>query len=260
MENNTVLFEKKGQVGVITLNRPDRYNAANTVLVKELLEVLDHVKDNDDIRAVVITGAGKGFCAGADMAEFGMVSPEEGRDYLINNYQPLMQKITTMPKPVIAAVNGTGAGVGASLALACDFRVMSERSGILFAFINVGLGPDGGGSWLLARQIGYSKALEYAIEGKKIDGETCSELGLCNKLVNNDRILSTAIDWATALAKRPTLAIGITKLDMQFALNNDLESTIAFEAHQQVAAFSSHDHKEGVAAFIQKRVPKYIGK
>jgi enoyl-CoA hydratase/carnithine racemase len=137
---------------------------------------------------------------------------------------------------------------------------MSEKSAILYAFINIGLGPDGGASWLLSRQVGYSKALEIAISGKKVFGEECLKLGLTNKLVDQESILSVAQAWAMELAKRPTLAIGITKEDIFHSMNNDLNSTIAFEAELQVLAFASHDLKEGVTAFVEKRLPKFLGK
>ena len=256
-----VLFEVNEGVALITLNRPDRYNAVNQDLVDEISESLDKAKNDDSIRAIVMTGAGKGFCAGADMMVFGeQVTPEQRRDYLIDQYQPLMSQFYNLNKPIIGAINGTAAGVGAAFALACDLRVMSEKSAILFAFINIGLGPDGGASWLLSRQVGYSKAFEIAISGKKVLGQQCLELGLTNRVVENEKILENAINWAKELANRPTLAIGITKQDIVHSMNNDLDSTIAFEAEQQVSAFKSHDLKEGVTAFIEKRKPNFRGK
>ena len=260
LKGKSVLFKKEGDIAIVTLNRPEKYNAVNDDLVDGINESIAKVQKDDSIRAMVITGAGKGFCSGADMNTFGNITPEEGRTYLTNTYGPLMRNLTTLKKPIIAAINGTAAGVGASIALACDFRVMSENSGLLYAFINIGLGPDGGASWLLARQVGYSRALQIAVEGEKIKGEECHRLGLTNKLVENDAIVSTAIDWAHRIAKLPTLAVGITKEDMFHAMDNDLYSTIAFEAERQTAAFASHDLVEGVSAFLQKRKPKFIGK
>ncbi len=256
-----VLFEVNEGVALIILNRPDRYNAVNQDLVDGISESLDKAKNDDSIRAIVMTGAGKGFCAGADMMVFGEeATPEQRRDYLIDQYQPLMSQFYNLNKPIIGAINGTAAGVGAAFALACDLRVMSEKSAILFAFINIGLGPDGGASWLLSRQVGYSKAFEIAISGKKVLGQQCLELGLTNRVVENEKILENAINWAKELANRPTLAIGITKQDIVHSMNNDLDSTIAFEAEQQVSAFKSHDLKEGVTAFIEKRKPNFRGK
>jgi|GEM_PF-73885 len=260
-DTNTVLFEKEGDIGVITLNRPERYNAVTDEIVSGITTAINKIRKDDDIRAVVITGAGKGFCAGADMAVFGQITPEEGRAYITSTYQPLMRTLFTLRKPIIGAINGTAAGVGASIALACDFRVMSESSALLYAFINIGLGPDGGGSWLLARQVGYSKALQITVEGKKIMGQECLGLGLTNKLVDNDtHLLGTARTWAHELAKLPTLAVGITKEDMFYAMGHDLYDTIAFEAEKQVSTFGSHDFTEGVNAFLEKRPAKFIGK
>ena len=259
--NESVLFEKEGDIGIITLNRPSRYNAVTDDVVNGITIAINKIRKDDDIRAVVITGAGKGFCAGADMAVFGQITPEEGRAYITSTYQPLMRTLFTLRKPIIGAINGTAAGVGASLALACDFRVMSESSALLYAFINIGLGPDGGGSWLLARQVGYSKALQIAVEGKKIMAKECLGLGLTNKLVQDDSdLLKTAKAWAHELAKRPTLAFGVTKEDMFYAMGHDLYDTIAYEAEKQVATFGSLDFAEGVNAFLEKRPAKFIGK
>ena len=256
-----VLYSVKEGVALITLNRPDRYNAVNQDLVDGISESLNKSKKDDSVRAIVLTGSGRGFCAGADMTVFGEeVTPEHRRDYIIDQYQPLMHQFFNLNKPIIGAINGTAAGVGAAFALACDLRVMSVKSAILYAFVNIGLGPDGGASWLLSRQVGYSRAFEIAISGKKVMGQQCLELGLTNKIVENDEIVNNAINWAKELANRPTLAIGIAKEDIFHSMNNDLNSTIAFEAERQILAFKSHDLKEGVTAFVEKRKPRFKGK
>ena len=259
LKTAAVLFEIEDDIAIITLNRPTKYNAVNQDLVEGLDEVIAKVRKTQDIRAIVLTGAGHGFSAGADLDTFGVLTPEEGSAHIIKTYQPLMRNLCTLKKPIIAAVNGTAAGVGAAIALACDFRVMSEQSALLYAFINIGLGPDGGASWLLARQVGYSKALEIAVEGQKIKGEECHRLGLTNKLVAEGELLNEAKNWAHRLAKRPTLAIGITKEAMFHAMNHDLYENITYEAKKQVAAFKSHDLVEGISAFKEKRLPKFIG-
>ena len=259
--DKAVLYEIDEGVAIIKLNRPDRYNAVNQDLVDGISQSLDRAKNDQSIRAIIITGSGKGFCAGADMTVFGAeVTPEQRRNYIINQYQPLMRQFFELNKPIIGAINGTAAGVGAAFALACDLRVMSEKSALLYAFINIGLGPDGGASWLLSRQVGYSKAFEIAISGKKVMGNECLKLGLTNKIVEDQEILSEAVCWAKKLAKKPTLAIGITKDDVFYSKNNDLDKTIAFEAERQVLAFKSYDLKEGVTAFIEKRKPIFKGK
>ena len=258
--DKAVLVEIEGSVAIITLNRPERYNAVNQDLLDGFNESFSIVENDDSVRAVILTGKGKGFCAGADMSTFGLITPEQSRDYIIEKYKPLMKRFLALKKPIIGAINGSAAGVGAAFALACDFRVMSKESSILYAFINIGLGPDGGASWLLSRQVGYSKALEIAICGKKILGEECLNLGLTNKIVEKDEVLNDAKKWAHELSVRPTLAIGIAKADMMYSMDNNLSDTIAFEAEEQVAAFNSHDLKEGVTAFIQKRPANFLGK
>ena len=258
--NKAVLIEIQDSIAIITLNRPDRYNSVNQDLLDRFNESFSIVENDDGIRAVVLTGNGKGFCAGADMSTFGLITPEQSRDYIVEKYKPLMKRFLGLKKPIIGAINGTAAGVGAAFALACDFRVMSKESAILYAFINIGLGPDGGASWLLSRQVGYSKALEIASSGKKVLGEECLSLGLTNKLVDNSEILDSAKKWAFDLSKKATIAIGITKQDMIFSLDNNLYDTIEFEAKEQVAAFYSHDLKEGVNAFLEKRKAKFLGK
>ena len=258
--NKAVLIEIQDSIAIITLNRPDRYNSVNQDLLDGFNESFSIVENEDSIRAVVLTGNGKGFCAGADMSTFVLITPEQSRDYIVEKYKPLMKRFLGLKKPIIGAINGTAAGVGAAFALACDFRVMSKESAILYAFINIGLGPDGGASWLLSRQVGYSKALEIASSGKKVLGEECLSLGLTNKLVDNSEILDSAKKWAFDLSKKATIAIGITKQDMIFSLDNNLYDTIEFEAKEQVAAFYSHDLKEGVNAFLEKRKAKFSGK
>jgi enoyl-CoA hydratase/carnithine racemase len=255
-----VLFEIEKGVATITFNRPERYNAVNQDLVDGLSESLLKCQQDQSIRAVVITGNGRGFCAGADLSVFAEnTTPEQRRDYIIDQYQPLMEQFFFLKKPIIGAINGTAAGVGAAFALACDFRIMSPESGILYAFVNIGLGPDGGASWLLSRQVGYSKAFEIAISGKKVPADECLQLGLTNRLVESEVLVKEATSWARELAIRPTLAIGIAKQDLFFSMDNSLKDTIAFEAEKQIDAFKSHDLKEGVSAFMEKRDPNFIG-
>lgn len=257
--SETVLLEKREQIAIVTLNRPERYNAVTDELVTRLNEILAEIRNDSQIRAVVLTGAGKGFSAGADMDSFGKASPEDAREYITTVYQALLRNFQTMKKPIIGAVNGTAAGVGASIALACDLRVMTPKSGILYAFVNIGLGPDGGASWLLTRQVGYSKAFEIAAEGRKVGADECLSLGLTNKIVEEDKLLESAIAWATQLAAKAPIAVGITKEDLVHAMDNSLNDSIAYEAEKQIAAFESYDLVEGVAAFVEKRKANFIG-
>lgn len=258
--NGSILLEHSNGVATITLNRPERYNAVNHDLSTGLLEALGAVKKDDSVRAVILTGAGKGFCAGADLAVFGGVTPSEVEDYIYMYYGSVTKQMMDMPKPIIGAINGPVAGVGAAFALACDVRVMSESASFRYAFINIGLGPDGGAGWFLSRIVGYSRAFEIAVEGDKIPAERCLELGLTNKVVPNDQVLAAAQDWAQKLAQRPTVALGITKQALHHAHTHPLSETIALEARNQITALQSHDHKEGVQAFLQKRQPNFQGK
>lgn len=257
----TVLYEQTSNIAVITLNRPARYNAVNPALIEALRDALRAARRDSRVRAVVLRGAGKGFCAGADLEVFqGAHTPEELREYIVANYQPLMRHFLTLRKPIVGALTGSAAGMGAALALACDLRVMGENSSLLYAFSNIGLGPDGGASWLLARQVGYSRAFQIAAEGKPVSAQHCLELGLTNKVVPDEQVVEAAVEWAGLLAARPTLALGITKADLHYSMNHDLYDTITFEAEQQVAAFNSHDLREGVLAHQQQRKPRFIGK
>jgi enoyl-CoA hydratase/carnithine racemase len=255
-----VLYEKDGHVALITLNRPDRYNAASHGLVEGLIGALDKASNDADVRAVVIRGAGRGFCAGADMLDFGTATPEQVAQYIPMYYGTIVRKITMMPKPVIAAIHGSAAGVGTAFALACDLRVMGEGANIRYAFINIGLGPDGGSGWLLARTIGYSRAFEIIVEGEKIPASRCLSLGLANRVVADDHVLDEAISWAKKLAARPTLGIAITKDALHHATTHTLMETTVLEAENQAVALRSHDHREGVQAFLEKRTPKFEGK
>ena len=260
MTDEAVTTNVADNVMTITMNRPDKRNAMNEQLNDELIAALRSARGDEGVRAVVLTGAGKGFCAGADLTLFAQVDrPEFVREYVVDHYKVMMELITTMDKPVIAAVNGSAAGAGASLALACDFRVMAEDANIYQAFIKIGLVPDAGSCWLLARQVGYSKALEIATSGEPVDAAQCAELGLANRVVSNEELLEAATDWATRLAQMPTRAIAMTKRAMHFAMDNDLSKTIEREAEFQARAIQTHDHKEGVSAFLEKRDPEFKG-
>ncbi|MCA9952883.1 MAG: enoyl-CoA hydratase/isomerase family protein [Anaerolineales bacterium] len=260
-EFETLLFTVEENVAVITLNRPERRNAMNSELNRDLVAAFNQVAADETVRAVLVTGAGKGFCAGADLTLFQPIpTPEQIYDTILANYQPMMTTLLAMKKPVIAAVNGVAAGAGASLALACDLRVMADDASMLMAFSNIALVPDAGATWLLARLVGYSRAYEIAIEGQRVRAERCLELGLTNKVVPANQLLEISMAWAKNLAQRPTLALGLTKHALQFAQINDLSATIEYEARLQKQTIPSHDFMEGVMAFMQKRPSHFKGK
>lgn len=259
-EDSAVLYRETGSVAIISLNRPDRYNAFNDALLRGINTGLDQAASNPEIRVIVLHGEGPGFSAGADLGLFAGVTPEQGRDYIKANYRPLMQKISELPKLIIAAIHGTAAGVGCALALASDLRVMADNASLLYAFINIGLGPDGGAGWFLARAVGYSRAVEIACSGEKVSAGRCLELGLTNRIVPPEDLMKTTLEWAGKLALKAPIALGVTKADLQFALNHTLAETIDYEADQQMSTFSSEDLREGVGAFLSKRRPKFQGK
>jgi 2-(1,2-epoxy-1,2-dihydrophenyl)acetyl-CoA isomerase len=257
----TLLYDVRGNVATIMMNRPERRNALNEALNHDLLAAFEQARDDENVRAVVLSGAGQGFCAGADLAGFAqMPTPDQVYDAILNAYQPLMDLITTIEKPVIAAVNGTAAGAGAALALACDLRLMAHDASLMMAFSNIGLVPDAGATWFLVRQLGYSRAYEFAIEGKKLSAELCLEWGLTNRVAPAGRLIDEATEWAENLAQRPTLALGLTKRALDHAARSDLASVIEYEARLQKQTIPSHDHLEGVMAFLQKRKPEFKGR
>jgi 2-(1,2-epoxy-1,2-dihydrophenyl)acetyl-CoA isomerase len=257
----TIQYHVADGVGRLTLNRPERRNALNLDLNRELLAGLQQAASDTQVRAVLITGAGKGFCSGADLTIFqDRPSPDVVYDHIINGLGPLVTTIAGMPKPVLAAVNGVAAGAGASLALACDLRVMAHDASLLMAFSNIGLVPDAGATWFLARQIGIGRAFEFIAEGERLPANRCLELGLTNKVVPADDLLDISLAWALRMAKRPTLALAKTKQALTFAQLHDLLSTIGYEARMQEEAYQSEDFLEGVSAFLQKREPEFNGR
>ncbi|PIE79736.1 MAG: enoyl-CoA hydratase [Chloroflexi bacterium] len=259
-EYKTLTYKTEDKVAVITMNRPERRNALNTQLNADLLSAFQQAQDDETVRAMVLTGAGQGFCAGADLTAVSSISsPDALYNRIIDTYQPLMGLITTLKKPVIAAVNGVAAGAGMSLALACDLQVMGHNASLMMAFSNIAFVPDAGATWFLMRQIGYSRAYQMAIEGQHITAEQCLHWGLVNKIVPEDNLLAETLTWAKNLAQRPTLALGLTKHALTFAAQNDLLATIEYEARLQKQTLASHDFQEGVMAFMQKREPEYKG-
>lgn len=257
----TLIYHVESNVALITMNRPQRRNALNVQLNADLLAAFQEAAADEAVRAVVLTGAGKGFCAGADLTAVSTIpSPDNLYQRIIDSYQPLMGLITTLKKPVIAAVNGVAAGAGMSLALACDLQVMGHNASLMLAFSNIAFVPDAGATWFLMRQIGYSRAYQMAIEGQPITAEQCLNWGLTNKIVPAADLLEETLTWAKHLAQRPTLALGLSKQALTFAAQNDLLATIEYEARLQKQTIASHDFQEGIMAFMQKRDPKFKGK
>jgi len=256
--SDLVKYEQSGAVAVITLNRPDSMNAFTTELSLELQLALERAAGDESVRAVVLTGEGRCFSAGADLkAGF------EGRSVfgkLQYEYRPVLSAIATMSKPVIAAVPGSAAGIGMSTALHCDLMIMADNAFLLSPFTTISLVPDGGLNWLLVRQLGYRRAFQLSVESERIPAERCVELGLANKAVPAEDLQDAALEWAAALAKRAPLSLEATKKTMRHAIDNDWASTFNMESDWQQALVGSEDNLEGVQAFFDKRAPEFKGK
>lgn len=250
-------------VAVATLDRPDVLNAFNDDLGHGLVERVREAASDDAVRCLVITGSGRAFSAGEDLAalsegyESGVV-PDLGQT-LINRYNPLIRAIRDTSKPVVAAVNGVAAGAGASLALACDFRIASEHAKLVLAFIKVGLVPDSGAVWFLTRMVGTATAFRVAATGEPIAAEECLRMGLFDKVVSADSFDGEWRTFAAELAAGPTEAYALTKRLVAHAAEHSLEEQLQEEVHAQTRAGKTEDHLEGVQAFLGKRRPTFKG-
>ena len=256
MSLETINLIKDENIAVIKLNRPDLLNAVNEQLVWDLQDATESVKDDSNIKVVIVTGEGRGFCAGADLSER-KASWKGSKDALIRGYKPFFENIVSMPKPVIGSISGPAAGIGAAIAMSCDLRIMSEDSYILSVFSNIALVPDGGLSWYLPKYMGYSKAYEYAIEAKKITAEECLKYGIANKVVSSDKLESKTLQWAKKLAKRSSQSLEHTKKLMRESLTVSYWDTFHNEAEIQNELTVSPQNREAVKAFFEKREPNF---
>ena len=260
--SDTVLVEVADAVATVTLNRPDSLNSLSLELKHDLLSALQQVRDDPTVRAVVLTGAGKAFCAGQDLAEHaGMLRAGDPAPLrtVSEHFNPIVRTLFTMPKPVIAAVNGTAAGAGASFALAADFRVIAERAVLLMAFANVGLSLDSGASWLLPRLIGHARASALALLAEPVESAQALEMGLVNAVVPGDRVLPAAHELAARLAAGPTRAYAAIKESLRYGETASFEETLAKEAELQALAGGTADHRAAVEAFLGKQRPTFTG-
>jgi 2-(1,2-epoxy-1,2-dihydrophenyl)acetyl-CoA isomerase len=261
---DTVLYETAGDVAVIRLNRPKALNALTTELKEGLLAALRRAA-SAPVRAVLLTGNGRGFCAGQDLVEHaqrlevGGTADGAALNTVRDHYNPIVREIMTMPKPVVAAVNGVAAGAGAGLALASDFRIAAESAALVMSFAAVGLGPDTGVSWTLARLAGPAKAAELLMLAQPIPAERALGLGLLTSVVPDDELSENALDLARRLAAGPTAAYGAIKEALLFASGHGLDDSLEEEAVLQARLGQTVDHKEATAAFVHKERPQYVG-
>ncbi|WP_226087412.1 enoyl-CoA hydratase-related protein [Mesobacillus sp. S13] len=253
----TVLYEVRNQVAYITLNRPDKLNAFTQQLNKEIQSAIKSASRDKEVRALVITGAGRAFCSGEDLA--GVSDEMDHGEVLRKRYNPMLMELNRCEKPVIAAVNGVAAGAGMSLALACDFRIASEKASFVEAFIHVGLVPDAGNLYYLPRLIGHAKAMELAVFGEKIPADKAKDLGLVTEVYSLDNWNDHVASFAERLANMPTKAIGLIKRNLKASWDSSIEEFLERDAQSQRIAGQSADHKEGVQAFMEKRKPVFKG-
>lgn len=253
-----IRYELHDTVALIALNRPDSLNAFTTELRADLLAALEAARDNDSVRAVVLTGEGRSFSAGADLKESALDRSVE--KILLDEYRPLQEAIASMPKPVIAAVPGSVAGIGLSVALQCDLLIMADDAFMLSPFATISLLPDGGLNWILVRQLGYRRAFQMCVESERIPASQCIELGLANKAVPAGELRSAALDWARSLARRAPLSLAATKRAMRYAADQDWASCFELEARLQGQLLGTEDNREGIAAFLEKRAPEFKGR
>ncbi|MDZ7807741.1 MAG: 2-(1,2-epoxy-1,2-dihydrophenyl)acetyl-CoA isomerase PaaG [Gracilimonas sp.] len=250
-------------VYTITLNRPDKLNSFNFEMADQMKEALMEAESNDEVRCILLTGAGRAFCAGQDLAEATEVSNDPERDLseIVNHtYIPIIKGIRQLEKPVVCAVNGTAAGAGANIALACDIVIASEEAKFIQSFSQIGLIPDSGGTYILPRLIGLARATALTFLGEKVSAQEAVEMGMIWKSYPTSDFMKEAQAVASKLAKMPTRGFGLTKKGFNAGFSNNLEEQMKLEADLQAEAGKTHDYNEGVQAFLEKRKPEFKGK
>jgi 2-(1,2-epoxy-1,2-dihydrophenyl)acetyl-CoA isomerase len=259
---DSVLYQLDGAVATITINRPAARNALTADTKVALLEALRTASGDDAVRAVVITGAGSAFCSGQDLREHADLLAAGGSplDTVRRHYNPIIETIAGMPKPVVAALPGVAAGAGASLAFSCDFRIAAERATLLLAFARVGLGADSGASWTLPRLVGAAKAIELLMLAEPVDSATALRLGLLTSVVPDDELPGAAASFAARMAAGPTLAYSAIKEGLQYASSHTLGESLEKEADLQERLGASADHRAATGAFVAKQAPVYHGR
>lgn len=255
-----ILFTIEENIAYITLNRPDKYNAVNKDLALTLQEALTVSRDNEEVRAIYLTGIGKAFCTGQDLGE--IVDPEgpELNTIVGDHFNPIVKLIREIEKPIVAAVNGIAAGAGANIALCCDIVVATESSYFLQAFSKIGLIPDSGGTYFLPRLIGFQRASALMMLAEKVSAADAEKMGMIYKYFADDSFENESKAIVKKLAGMPTAGLGLTKRALNYSVHNDLDTQLGIEEQLQTTAGNTADYKEGVTAFVEKRKPTFTGK
>lgn len=244
-------------VATLTFNRPDKLNSFNTEMHAEVREALGQLQADKSVRCLLITGKGRGFCAGQDLAD--EVASADIGGTVERDYNPLVRALTTLPMPVVCAVNGTAAGAGANIALACDIVLAARSASFIQAFCKIGLVPDSGGTWTLPRVVGHARAMALTLLGDKISAEKAENWGMIWKCVDDAELMPESLKLAKHLATQPTKGLAMTKQAIHAAATNTLDQQLDLERDLQTAAAASYDFKEGVNAFLEKRAPGFKG-
>lgn len=258
--SNTILFEQKENVAVITLNRPDKFNSFNKEMAFQLQSVLDDCKNNKNVRCILLTGSGKAFSAGQDIGELTSENPPTISEILSDHYNPIVTRLRNIPLPIVCAVNGVAAGAGANIALACDVLIAGNSASFIQAFSKIGLIPDSGGTYTLPRLIGFQKASALMMLGDKVNAAEALQMGMIYKVFSDETLQEESFKIANTLANMPTKGLAYTKFVLNHSPNNSLEEQLKLEDEYQQLSASTDDYKEGITAFLEKRKPNFTGK
>ncbi len=254
-----IQFEKQEGVGIIKFNRPQVFNSFTVPMAKEIQSALRDCRDDKEVRAILITANGRAFCAGQDLKEATAEGAPTIGEIVDVTYNPIVNLIHEIEKPIVCAVNGVAAGAGANIALGCDLTLAAESASFIQAFSSIGLVPDSGGSFILPRLVGKQRAAAQLFLAEKIDAIDAEDMGMIYKSTPDNELFETALGLATKLSKRPTKAIGLTKRLLNASAHNNLTEQLKMERDLQEEAGKTFDHKEGTMAFIQKRKPNFKG-